>query len=484
MSTVAHSAESSSMESPARPARIGSARDSELCATVDIPVIRPNQIDDLNNIALGRGTYGSVEKTKYRKSLDEDYMYAAIKYANSQHHRENLIREAKILTQFRTHPNVISIYGIYDSPKYGPSVVMEYMDCKSLAALVYESKIEYTIDHVASWMYQLVSAVDYFHSNNQVHRDLKLQNMLLSNRYTVMKICDFGTFRTIESSMTDNRGTPLTMAPEVFQGTHYTTKSDMFSVGIIMWQLLSREKPYPDYTVISLLWNVASGKTRPPELDCHYLLSGFYKRCWHQQPEIRPTSKEALEYFQLLKNEYPNGTRPLIDGTTNQPARTPQPPSNYRQRFEKSNYLSAARSHRRTGSDQTAGIRATCPKIEENAESGGAAAIRNGRSKSIAAGLAEIGLRVSAEAKRSTKKAPEYLELFAPAQPDVRDPESMRIFNEHTKLYENLVQIAHVKREVMAKKHLMQKSLAAYERKKQLHDRIKQLRSLIAAVDN
>nr|pir hypothetical protein F52F12.3 - Caenorhabditis elegans [Caenorhabditis elegans] len=320
---------SSSSHSPS-PAAITptqrTTRDSGLCSTIDIPEIQAQCIDNLNSHYLGKGTYGLVEKTRYRKTRQDDFRPAAIKYS-SQLHMATLIREAKVMWDLRNHPNIIKIYGLYKSPRNGQGVVMEYMDCGSMADLLYDrTHINYTIDHVASWMFQLSSAVDFFHSNSQVHRDLKLQNMLLSDRYRTMKLCDFGTFTSMHQSMTSNRGTPITMAPEVFRCEQYNMKSDIYSIGIIMWQIIARNHPYRrDLSVPGLLYNVATANLRPQELECNPILSEFYKKCWNDNADIRPTSSECVEYFTLLKDEYPNGSVPLSDSSTNGPAETPPP---------------------------------------------------------------------------------------------------------------------------------------------------------------
>lgn len=118
-----------------------------------------------------------------------------------------------------------------------------------------------------------------------------------------MKLCDFGTFTSMHQSMTSNRGTPITMAPEVFRCEQYNMKSDIYSIGIIMWQIIARNHPYRrDLSVPGLLYNVATANLRPQELECNPILSEFYKKCWNDNADIRPTSSECVEYFTLLKD--------------------------------------------------------------------------------------------------------------------------------------------------------------------------------------
>ncbi|KAK6031052.1 hypothetical protein OSTOST_02803, partial [Ostertagia ostertagi] len=106
--------------------------------------------------------------------------------------------------------------------------------------------------------------------------------------------------------MTLNRGTPMTMAPEIIRGSkNYTTKCDIYSFGIIMWQVIARrESPYlasHPHDAYVIYWNIVAKNLRPPKLSCHELLSRFYEKCWHDDPDQRPTSEDLMKYFSVLK---------------------------------------------------------------------------------------------------------------------------------------------------------------------------------------
>ncbi|EFO90702.1 hypothetical protein GCK72_000705 [Caenorhabditis remanei] len=500
MDTSSHSKPSSSSASPSShspsPASVAAprkTRDSGLCMTQDIPEIPAHCIDNLNSHQLGKGTYGVVEKTRYRRSRNHEYKPAAIKYS-SPIHLNTLIREAKVMWAFRDHTNIIKIYGLYRCPRHGQGVVMEYMDCGSMAELIYDRKsIDYTIDHAASWLFQLASAVHTFHSNDQVHRDLKLQNMLLCDRYRTMKLCDFGTFTTMHQSMTSNRGTPITMAPEVFRCEDYNTKSDIYSIGIIMWQIIARNHPYNrNLSVPGLLYNVATASLRPPDLECNPILSGFYKRCWHDDPDTRPTSAECLEYFGLLKTEFPNGNIPLADTHTNGPAATP-PPRAFRpsglgsasgsglglgtngRTPTASNHLNAPQpvnTHRRNRSE-TIMMKPELPYPVvpgESASTGGA--FRGPRSQSEAKNLRDATRARSGQRPHRDAPPPPFdnrrdsneedrntafleacrNEETRPVEPDTRDETSLGIYHQHCQCNHEYGDVIVLKREVMRAK--------------------------------
>lgn len=95
-----------------------------------------------------------------------------------------------------------------------------------------------------------------------LHRDLKPQNLLLANKYHTLKVCDFGTAKCLQTNMTADIGTSAYMAPEVSLG-NYDEKCDVYSFGIILWEVLSHKKPHTDlkqYPHVTTINKVLNGK--------------------------------------------------------------------------------------------------------------------------------------------------------------------------------------------------------------------------------
>jgi serine/threonine protein kinase len=138
----------------------------------------------------------------------------------------------------------------------------------------------------------------YLHSGNPpvLHRDLKSANILLDESYTA-KVCDFGLSRlkAQESNMTGNCGTVQWMAPEVLSNEAYNEKADVYSYGIICWELLTAECPFDGMTPIQCALAVLNRNDRP-EIPkwCPPALQALIRSCVKKDPNLRPTFEQII----------------------------------------------------------------------------------------------------------------------------------------------------------------------------------------------
>ena len=174
------------------------------------------------------------------------------------------------------------------------------------------SHISAPIPPRGTWPWELVKRVScgaargmaYLHSGNPpvLHRDLKSANLLLDESYTT-KVCDFGLSRLKAQtrSMTANCGTVQWMAPEVLANKVYDEKADVYSFGIIVWELLSRECPYEGMTAIQCALAVLNRDKRP-EIPkwCPPGLHALIKSCIKKDPASRPTFTEVIVALDAL----------------------------------------------------------------------------------------------------------------------------------------------------------------------------------------
>uniref|UniRef100_F1KXD8 Mitogen-activated protein kinase kinase kinase 7 n=1 Tax=Ascaris suum TaxID=6253 RepID=F1KXD8_ASCSU len=258
---------------------------------------------------LGRGTYGNVQKAKWRGQL------VAVKIIenDSERDRKSFINEMKFLRTL-VHPNIIQVYGACSRPKI--ALVMELMENGSMHDLLHvRLSLQYKADHVFSWSRQCAGAISYMHASNYVHRDLKPPNLLLKNGYRLLKVCDFGTVARVKTTMTNNRGSAAWMAPEVFSGSKYNEKCDVYSFGIMLWEMITRRKPFEDVegSALTILWKAFMDARPPPIAGCPQPLMDLIVRCWAKDPNARPTMAKVYDVLTVFQTIFPEGDSELID---------------------------------------------------------------------------------------------------------------------------------------------------------------------------
>ena len=158
-------------------------------------------------------------------------------------------------------------------------------------------------DRTMTWKMRLSMMTDtargmlYLHGKaGIIQRDLKSENLLI-DEYTNIKIADFGLSRALapEGDMGTFCGTPTHVAPEIVRQEDYSEKADVFSFGIIMWELTTREQPYPGYEGLQVAYKVANENLRPPVPSyCPEEIAQLMVLCWDDDQHKRPTYKEVM----------------------------------------------------------------------------------------------------------------------------------------------------------------------------------------------
>jgi len=258
---------------------------------------------------VGKGSFGVVYLALWRG------IHVAVKMIDSESERIAFMTELRQLSRV-SHRNIIRLYGACRQPV---SLVMEFAECGSLYNLLHGPGLQphYTIAHAMSWCLQCATGVAYLHNMKPkalIHRDLKPPNLLLTNMGIVLKICDFGTACDQHTYMTNNKGSAAWMAPEVFEGCQYSEKCDVFSWGIILWEVLTRRKPFDELggPAFRIMWAVHSG-TRPSLIqNCPQPIEDLMTKCWSATPEVRPSMDEIVQAMTDLLHFFPGGKEPLV----------------------------------------------------------------------------------------------------------------------------------------------------------------------------
>nr|UMO78490.1 Serine/threonine protein kinase [Pandoravirus belohorizontensis] len=242
---------------------------------------------------IGAGSYGVVYRGRW-KGVD-----VAVKRLAKQRLTERAALDFRAEVAFLSelnHPNVVLFVGAcVRAPNL--CVVTEYVARGSLGAvLAGASGARLAFGLRLRMLRSAAKGVAYLHGLDPpiVHRDLKSGNLLVDQDYNV-KVADFGLARIKEENATMTRcGTPCWTAPEVIRGERYDERADVYSFGIIAWEVLTRRRPYDGLNFMNVSLDVMEGRRPPLPGDCPAALADLIQACWHAKPSKRPSMLDVI----------------------------------------------------------------------------------------------------------------------------------------------------------------------------------------------
>ncbi|KAI4314699.1 hypothetical protein L6164_027583 [Bauhinia variegata] len=265
----------------------------------DVWEIDTNQLKFENKV--GSGSFGDLYRGTY---CSQD---VAIKVLKPERTSTEMLREfaqeVYIMRKIR-HKNVVQFIGACTRPP-NLCIVTEFMSGGSVYDFLHKQRGVFKLPSLLKVAIDVSKGMNYLHQNNIIHRDLKTANLLMDEN-KVVKVADFGVARVQSQSgvMTAETGTYRWMAPEVIEHKPYDQKADVFSFGIVIWELLTGELPYSLLTPLQAAVGVVQKGLRPTiPKSAHPRLSELLQRCWQQNPLERPNFSEILEILQLIAKE-------------------------------------------------------------------------------------------------------------------------------------------------------------------------------------
>ena len=275
-----------------------------------------NNLKDFQKIGkLGSGSYGTVFKIR---NTNTNEIFAAKVIHFHENYELTVKREIDILIQIQ-HPTIIELQG-YSNKDFDENIqktiIMKYMPKGSLSDLIDKVNRGFCPDDYNHTKQQIIligisRGMMILHEQNVIHRDLKPENILLENDYSP-RITDFGLskFYDPDNSMyqsTNNVGTMAYIAPEILMGDKYNIKADVYSFGILMYEILNSERVYNKMdkkaTFVSFAIKIANG-TRP-EFKGDIInegLKNLIERCWSKNFDERPTFSEIFLKLSMIQN--------------------------------------------------------------------------------------------------------------------------------------------------------------------------------------
>jgi tRNA A-37 threonylcarbamoyl transferase component Bud32 len=253
---------------------------------------------------IGLGSYGEVYRADWngtevavKKFLDQDFYGDALDEFRS---------EVRIMRRLR-HPNIVLFMGAVTRPP-NLSIVSEYLPRGSLYKILHRPSCQIDEKRRIKMAIDVAKGMNCLHSSvpTIVHRDLKSPNLLVDNNWNV-KVCDFGLSRLKHSTFLSSKstaGTPEWMAPEVLRNEQSNEKCDVYSFGVILWELATLRMPWSGMNPMQVVGAVGFQDRRldiPKEIDP--LVARIIWECWQKDPNLRPSFAQltsALKTVQRL----------------------------------------------------------------------------------------------------------------------------------------------------------------------------------------
>ncbi|XP_069759972.1 hepatocyte growth factor receptor isoform X2 [Narcine bancroftii] len=314
--------------------------DSELLKEVQHMVISADALTMHPTEVIGRGHFGCVCHGTLI-AQDGKHIHCAVKCLNRITCIEQVtqfLKEGLIMKDFK-HTNVLSLLGICLPNQGSPLVVLPYMKHGDLRNFIREESHNPTVKDLIRFGLHVAKGMEYLASKKFVHRDLAARNCMLDENYTV-KVADFGLARDIYEkeyySINNKSGAKLPvkwMALESLQTHKFTTKSDVWSFGVLLWELMTRgAPPYPDVDSFDVTVYLLQGRRLLQPEYCPDSLYALMLKCWHPKHEIRPTFSEIVSKLSSILSTF-TGDHYIQLNTTyvNINCSVPYPPVDYSQ---------------------------------------------------------------------------------------------------------------------------------------------------------
>jgi len=264
---------------------------------------------------LGRGGFGVVYQGVWKGNL------VAVKQAlNMQNHFElqDFFSEAEVMKKLKPHPNVTRLLGLCSNPF---CIVLEFIENGSLSSWLASDR-PLDAESCISIARGIAAGMLHLHKSGIVHRDLAARNILL-NSYMAPKVSDFGLSRQLLEDKTNKTvsdiGPVRWMAPEALKKKLYNTKTDVWSYGVVLFEILTRRTPYEDYELVHVATNVSTNELslvpqiqkEAEEKNYPKVLVQLAEQCLSFDPQDRPDFELIGKLCEGHKEERTNVIHPI-----------------------------------------------------------------------------------------------------------------------------------------------------------------------------
>jgi len=243
---------------------------------------------------LASGSFGAVFCGKL-----QGRQLIALKQLQEETNLQEFEKEVTIMKSLR-HPNIVQFFGIYVSSIGEQFMAMEFMDLGDLKSYLGKKRSLITLQHCISMIQDIAAGMEYLAHQNLVHRDLAARNLLVcsnhtNNNFVLVKIADFGLTRTNNYELNSQSQISFAWAaPEVLNRQTFSTKSDIFSFGVTIWEIMSLGEDPWNMNNREAKQKVLAGERLISPFGCPNQLYELMLLCWKEDVELRPTFAKFL----------------------------------------------------------------------------------------------------------------------------------------------------------------------------------------------
>jgi len=254
-------------------------------------------MDDYDRIReLGRGSFGAAILVR-RKTDQKQLVVKEVNLGSlSQKEIAEARKEANFLANL-SHPNIVRYEGCLEKEKK-LMIFMEFCEGGDLSEKIKKQNgVLFTEEIILDWFCQTCLAVRYCHERKILHRDIKTSNIFLHRHGKQLKLGDFGIARTLDGSADMARtciGTPYYLSPEICEGKPYNARSDVWSLGCVLYEMITLRHAFEAANMRSLVMKIIRGQYPPINPRFSYELKKLVAECFKREPTKRPSVNAIL----------------------------------------------------------------------------------------------------------------------------------------------------------------------------------------------
>ncbi|XP_048197399.1 serine/threonine-protein kinase Nek5 [Perognathus longimembris pacificus] len=257
---------------------------------------------------IGEGAFGKAYLAKEKLNSN----HCVIKEVNfakmPMEEREASTKEVSLLAKMK-HPNIVTFFSSFQEHSR-LFIVMEYCDGGDLMSRIHRQRgVLFSEEQILGWFVQISLGLKHIHDRRILHRDIKAQNIFLSKNGMVAKLGDFGIARVLNNSMELARtcvGTPYYLSPEICQNKPYNNKTDIWSLGCVLYELCTLKHPFEGTNLHQLVLKICQAQFAPISPRFSHDLRSLVPQLFKVSPRDRPSVNSILKkpFLEILIAKY------------------------------------------------------------------------------------------------------------------------------------------------------------------------------------